>query len=41
MAEIILKNITKEYENGFLAVKNVNLAPIRNRIMPLKVKFFM
>ena len=25
MAEIILKNITKEYENGFLAVKNVNL----------------
>ena len=25
MAEIILKNITKEYENGFQAVKNVNL----------------
>jgi len=25
MAEIILKNITKEYENGFQAVKNLNL----------------
>ncbi|MCR4672014.1 MAG: sn-glycerol-3-phosphate ABC transporter ATP-binding protein UgpC [Lachnospiraceae bacterium] len=25
MAEIILKNITKEYENGFQAVKNVSL----------------
>ncbi|MBQ6531858.1 MAG: sn-glycerol-3-phosphate ABC transporter ATP-binding protein UgpC [Solobacterium sp.] len=25
MAEIILKNITKEYENGFQAVKNINL----------------
>ena len=25
MSEIILKNITKEYENGFLAVKDVNL----------------
>ena len=25
MAEIILKTITKEYENGFQAVKNVNL----------------
>ena len=25
MAEIILKNITKEYENGFQAVKDVNL----------------
>ena len=25
MAEIILRNITKEYENGFQAVKNVNL----------------
>ena len=25
MAEIILKNITKEYDNGFQAVKNINL----------------
>ena len=25
MAEIILKNVTKEYENGFIAVKNINL----------------
>ena len=25
MAEIILKNITKEYENGFVAVKDLNL----------------
>lgn len=25
MAEIVLKNITKEYENGFQAVKNINL----------------
>ncbi|MBR4122363.1 MAG: sn-glycerol-3-phosphate ABC transporter ATP-binding protein UgpC, partial [Erysipelotrichaceae bacterium] len=25
MAEIILKNVTKEYENGFQAVKNINL----------------
>ena len=25
MAEIILKNVTKEYENGFVAVKNINL----------------
>ena len=25
MSEIILKNITKEYENGFVAVKDVNL----------------
>ncbi|MBR0090905.1 MAG: ATP-binding cassette domain-containing protein, partial [Lachnospiraceae bacterium] len=25
MSEIILKNITKEYENGFLAVRDVNL----------------
>ena len=25
MAEIILKNITKEYENGFIAVKDLNL----------------
>ena len=35
MSEIILKNITKEYENGFVAVKDVNLDILDNEFVIL------